>query len=151
VRHYLEQGGTLLLMRVGAEAFGTVEGREFLDALTGAAPAKKAAKPELTVRLARHPWLQHLDPKEDHPWVTSRLANPMRVGKGESLIGSSSGDLATLYRLPVGKGHLVYIGWEISEYLPAGKKPSTPAQERVFEEQVQVVTRIVEGFSKRSR
>lgn len=140
VRAFLEHGGTLLLMRVGLEVFGTPPGRDFLAGLTGASPGKATAPP--TVLRPAHPWIKHLNPNEAHPWVTSRLAVPLRVKKGETILGAADGQ-ATLYRLPVGRGQIIYMGWEMSEFLPAGKAPSTPEKERVFEEQVQILQKVV--------
>jgi hypothetical protein len=147
VQAYLEQGGTLLLMRVGSEVFGSLEGREFLGKLTNSAPGSKLSKVENKMRLQNHPWLKHLDEKEDHPWLNTRLAIPWRMNKGEALVGNETGDQATLYRLPVGKGQLIYLGWEISEYMPtnAPSKPPTVDQERIFEEQIGILERIVES------
>jgi hypothetical protein len=141
VRQYLERGGTLLQMRVGLEVFGTPAGRDFLTGLTGAAPGKAVAPPKIL--MPAHPWVKHLNPNEDHPWVASRLAAPLRVSKGETILGAADGGQATLWRLPIGKGQLIYLGWEIAESLPAGKAPSTPNRERVFEEQVQVLRNLV--------
>jgi len=55
------------------------------------------------------------------------------------LIGTGEGR-ALLYRLPVGKGQLIYLGWEIAASLPNGRKPSTVADEHMFEEQVGILT-----------
>jgi hypothetical protein len=141
VRKFLEDGGTLFLMRVGHEVFATQEGRHFLGSLTEAGAVGGTA--ELKLRQPDHPWVKHLDAKKEHPWITSRLAMPMRVEKGDTIIGSATGKQATLYRVPVGKGQLIYLGWEISEYLPHGRMPSTVDQERVFEEQVRILQNIV--------
>ena len=51
--------------------------------------------------------------------------------------------LATLCRIPVGKGALVYVGWEVSASIPGGRKASTPEMERVYEEQYRIMENIV--------
>ena len=87
--------------------------------------------------------LAHLKAKDDHPWITHRLVVPLRVGKGEVIVGNDKGSQAALYRLRVGKGQLIYVGWEISEFIPGGRLPSTVEKERVFEEQVEILQNIV--------
>lgn len=139
VRQFLEEGGTLLLMRVGNEVFATPNGRDFLYGLTGTSPLER--EPKIELRRPDHLWVKHLDAKEAHTWMAGRIALPMRTDKGENIIGSEKGS-ATLYRLPVGKGHLVYVGWELHDSLPAGKKPATVDQEKCFEEQVRVLLNI---------
>jgi hypothetical protein len=47
-----------------------------------------------------------------------------------------------LYRLPLGRGQLIYLGWQVAESMPHGRSPSTPEKERVFEEQVRVLMAI---------
>src|SRR5262249_47673063 len=69
-------------------------------------------------------------------------AVPLPTANGECVIGGPAGP-ALLYRLPVGKGQLVYVGWEIAASLPDGRKPSTPEQEQTFEEQVRILQNIV--------
>lgn len=145
LKKYLEEGGTLLLMRQGHEPFATQEGRHFLGTLTEAGAAGGMA--ELKVRLPEHPWVKHLDAKKEHPWLTSKLAIPLRVERGETIIGSATGKQATLYQVPVGKGRLIYLGWEIADSLPHGRLPATVEQERILEEQVEILRRIVTDFS----
>lgn len=141
VQRYLEQGGTLLLMRLGTQAFDSPHGRLALSQLTGdSAPQKDAG---LKLRMPEHPWLKHLDLKLDRSWIASRSAMPLLRNKGEALIGTDDGGAATLLRVPAGKGQLIYIGWEISDFLPHGRQASTPDDERNFEEQIQLLRNIV--------
>jgi parallel beta helix pectate lyase-like protein len=139
VRAFLEQGSTLLLMRGTTALFGAPEGREFLAALTGTCPPAREIR--LEIRQPDHPWVKHLQPSGPHPWVMARHAQPVRTGRGNVIIGDATGH-ATLYRVPVGKGALIYVGWEIAASLPEGRKPSTVEDERLFEEQMRIILQL---------
>jgi hypothetical protein len=141
VRQYLEGGGTLLLMRKGADVFASPEGRTALADLAGTCPPEK--KPELKLLRRDHPWVKHLRRDTPHPWVADRLALPLRTGKGERVIGSAAG-YATLHWVAVGRGQLIYLGWEISASLPALK--GTVEDERRFEDQTSILAAIVGGL-----
>jgi len=143
VREFLDNGGTLLLMLRGRHAFDTPAGEKALTSLVGDAPRRQEVS--LVLRDADHPWLRHLDPKLDHAWIAPRTASPMRAGKGEAIIGDADGRHATLLSVPVGKGRLIYLGWQITEFLPHGRQSSTVEAERLFEEQVQLLENILRG------
>jgi hypothetical protein len=140
VQSYLERGGTLLLTRGTLAAFGTPEGRDFLAELTAAPPVSRGN--DYRVLASDHPWLKHLDLALPHPWLASKNNVPISAGKGEILIGTEEGR-ALLYHLRVGKGQFIYIGWEIAASLPNGRKPSTVEDERIFEEQVEALKKLV--------
>jgi len=137
VKAFLEQGGALLLLRGGLEPFATPDGRDFLIDVTGAESITD--KSPLQLKLPEHPWVKHLDPKGERPWLAAPQAEPLRVRQGQIIIGSEKGRLATLYQQRVGKGQLIYLGWEIAASLPGGRLPSTPEKERVFEDQVRIL------------
>lgn len=139
VRQFLEGGGTLLLMRGTVDVFATPEGRKFLTDLTGAGTKTGGA---MKLLLPEHPFAKHLDPMQPHPWLESTSVAPVNTGRGEVILGNAAG-ATILYRLPVGKGQLVYVGWELADSIPNGRERSTVEAERVFEEQVQVLTEIV--------
>ena len=143
VRKYLEQGGTLLVMRSGLDPLATPAGREFLASLTGGNPKQTAVT--MRIRQADHPWVKHLDAKAEHPWLTSKNVAPLRIDQGNAIIGSADGSQALLYRLPVGKGQLIYVGWEIAESIPHGRLPSTPERERVFEDQIRILRNLADA------
>jgi hypothetical protein len=86
--------------------------------------------------------LKHLTAEPKPAWFQGKSASPIRASRGESLIGSPAGS-SVLYRVPVGKGQLIYVGWTIANSLPHGRKPSTVEEERGFEEQVQILLTIV--------
>lgn len=166
VRRYLEGGGALFLTQGTADVFATPEGREFLTGLVG----KTAPEPELKIEVLQpgHPWVKHFDPQlsqrvlpvppdpQEKPkapkkkgqlmglgYLNARAAIPFPANKGERIIGSRGGQ-ATLYRLRVGKGQLIYLGWEISAALPGARgKVSAVDQEKAFEEQMQLLFNIV--------
>jgi hypothetical protein len=140
LREYLAVGGTLLLMRERTDLFATPEGQQFLTEITGRGTTERA--PIYSLREPTHPWLKHLAAEPAPAWFQGKLASPIRASRGESLIGSPNGS-TVLYRVPVGKGQLIYIGWTISSSMPNGRKPSTIEQERAFEEQMQILLNVV--------
>lgn len=140
LRAFLEAGGTLLLMRGTTAAFRTPEGRRFLAELTAAPAVTRKGEGALRVLTPDHRWVQHLAAGADRGWLSR--SEPLSAGRGEIIIGDGSGR-ACLYRLPVGRGELVYVGWEIAHSLPHGRKPSTVEQEAAFEAQMEILQRIV--------
>src|SRR5262249_8174278 len=85
-------------------------------------------------------WVKNLPPGVPHPWITSdKTVTPIHSSLGESVIGTPSGH-SILYRLRVGKGEFIYIGWNLDRSIPGGRTPSTIERERGFEEQVQAPT-----------
>lgn len=144
VNRFLNDGGTLLLLRRGKRVFdGTPEGREMLASLTGRlAEVEKA--PKMTLVQPSHPWVKHLEANQSYPWLTWRPDNdntPLRVGKGDRIIASPGGT-CLLYRVPVGRGQLIYMGWQTADSIPNGRAASTVDAEKAFEEQVQIFANI---------
>jgi len=140
VRAFMEQGGTLLLGRGTTEIFATPHGQMFLRELTGDTPRLAAAPAQILI--PAHPWVAHLDAAAPHPWLVMKSAEPLRTTKGERILGTPQG-LTMLGRLPVGKGALVYFGWDVAASMPHGRKPSTVETERNYEEQQQILQRVV--------
>jgi hypothetical protein len=138
VRAFLEKGGTMVLLRGTSEMFATPEGEAFMNEIAGTGPRVKAAPAKLL--MPKHPWLAHLDPAAEHPWIA--VAQPLRASKGERILGTPDG-LATLCRIPVGQGALVYLGWEISASMPGGRKASTVEMERAYEDQYRILENAV--------
>jgi hypothetical protein len=141
-RRFLEQGGALWLRGRAKRLFDwTAEGRQFLQKLTGPAPP---AGDGSMVLLTDHPWLRHLRPGDPHPWLAVRPDRdmaPLRPSQGESIAGARHGP-TLLYRVAVGHGQLIYMGWQIHDSLPGGREPSIAA-EQIFDEQYQIVANIV--------
>jgi hypothetical protein len=144
VSRFLKEGGTLLLMRGNASLFASPEGRAFLEDLTGG--GDKVNADGFEIMQPRHAWLKHLEAGQTPAWVNLRNAQPLRASKGETIIGHPAG-LATLYRLPVGKGQLIYVGWDSSFSLPNGRQGSTVEQETVFEQQMQLLQNIIQSLA----
>lgn len=140
VRVFMEQGGTLVLLRATHEMFASEHGQAFLRELCGDTP-KLAASPS-QVLLPQHAWVKHLDLAQPHPWLAGKNAAPMRMMKGERILGSPAG-LTTLCRIAVGKGALVYLGWEIAESIPHGRLKATVEMERIYEEQYRVLEKVL--------
>ena len=53
---------------------------------------------------------------KEHVWLGRSAFAWILPGKGETIIGTPNGK-AALYRLPVGKGTLIYLGWNISRWI----------------------------------
>lgn len=143
VRAFLDRGGTLMLCRGNTSLFATDAGRAMLAELTG---SDQAARTKFELLLPRHPWINHLDAAEPPAWVNVQHLEPIRATRGQRIIGDR-GSLASLYRLPVGDGQLIYVGWNIAAALPHGRLPSTVEQEADFEQQMKVLTKIVQSIA----
>lgn len=143
VKTYLEDGGTLLFMLSAKDVFATPDGQKVLLEMVGVAPAAKKVAPR--VLEAGHPWLQHLG-KEPPAWLANAQVNgehALRANRGERILGTAEGQ-TTLYRVRVGKGQLIYVGWEIANSLPATRaKAATLAEEKAFEDQMGILFNVV--------
>ncbi|MDA1017849.1 MAG: right-handed parallel beta-helix repeat-containing protein [Planctomycetota bacterium] len=143
IRKFLANGGTLLLLRGNHAVFRDPQGSRFLAQLTGGSTRKAEG---FRILNSDHAWLKHLSPKQKATWVTPKHAEAMRVSKGELIIGNEAG-LSALYRVRVGRGQLIYVGWDISASLPAGRSTSTVEQEAAYESQMGVLLNIVESLT----
>jgi hypothetical protein len=148
VEEFLNEGGTLLLLRGNSALFNNPEGREFLTRIIGPAPSTKPGSMKLLD--PRHAWLAHLDASAEHPWLAAKSVVPLRSGRGECLIGDGRGH-SLLHRIAVGKGKLIYVGWEIAASLPAGRKSATVEDERIFEDQMQVLLGLIGSLKQPTR
>lgn len=166
VKRFLESGGTLLLTRAMTDIFATPEGRTVLAEWTGT--GKQEASPKLQILQPDHPWVKHVNPKHyqaslpvppdplakdpkspnppaqtiDQGILDIRRTVAVKTNKGERIIGTPGG-LATLYRVKIGKGQMIYVGWDIASSLPSGRQPSTVADEKRFEEQMLILSKIL--------
>lgn len=147
VRKFLNSGGTLWLMRGNSWVFRDPEGQRFLAEITGSSVRRKEG---FRVLAPKHRWLRHLKNPLKATWVSPGHAEAIRASEGELVIGNEAG-LTTLYRVDVGKGQLIYVGWEISASLPHGRKPSTVRMETTYEEQMKVLENIVESLTVAQR
>lgn len=144
VKAFLEKGGTLLLGRGGAALFGTQEGQVFLQEIMGTAPKlARGVKEELSIVKRDHAWVKHLAREQPHKWINECAAITIAAGKAERIIATPSG-YASLARAAVGKGQIIYVGWDICRAMPEGRRPSSVEAETVFDEQVRVVTAILD-------
>jgi hypothetical protein len=148
LRRWLDDGGTLLLMRERTDVFRTNAGRAFLAELVGEG-GREPVK-ELTILRPDDPWVRHIDAGRNAdnefvpvlPWLEVKRHSPLRTSRGEAVIGTANG-AATLYRVPVGRGQLIYVGWSPAAFLPNGRVKTTVEQERLFAEQMRILTNIV--------
>lgn len=176
VKKFMEEGGTLLLSRGALDLFASPEGEEFLFDLVGtAAPETRL---DLEILLPEHPWIKQLDPNlarrmvkapadltaplaetdlADPPqeithvipqaYLDPNIVVPLYAARGHRLIGSRRGATA-LYRQDVGKGRFIYLGWQIYDFLSPGRSPSTVEQEKLFEQQVQILFHMADEVYK---
>jgi len=146
VKAFLEKGGTLLLTRGNAALFSSPEGQLFLQETMGTAPkVSKDVRNDVTIVRKDHPWVRHLDPNRARPWLNENASGRLPAGKAERILGTPSGH-AILARAPLGKGQIIYIGWDIARSLPEGRRPSTAEDERTYDEQARILTAIFDGL-----
>lgn len=140
VRQYLEDGGTLWLFRERFDLFGSERGRQLLNEISG--PPQRDGAKELAILLPQHRWVAHLAHTDTDLTLLAKGSGTMSLPKGEVLIGATAGQ-AILGRVQVGKGQIIYVGWSIAASLPHGRVPPTVADERRFDNQMQIITNIV--------
>ncbi len=147
VRQYLENGGKLVLMRGNTALFSSQHGIEFLSKLIG---GSRGTSEGFEILKPKHAWLANLDRKQIPAWVNARPMQPVRASKGEIIIGSRAG-FATLYRVGVGEGELIYFGWDVSASMPHGRSISTVEQETAYEQQMQILSNVIESISANAK
>ncbi|MBI4026704.1 MAG: hypothetical protein HY360_17100 [Verrucomicrobia bacterium] len=153
---FLRAGGTLLLSHDLLAVFGSHEGTDFLGGFTGESvrPGEGMVKKEFTdakILKPSHPWVKHLDPKEARSWL-GKLAwvCPLPVTTGENIIGDSNGQ-SLLWRIQVGKGQLVYVGWQMGTFLPKGRGPvPSVEQEKAWEENYKILESILSNIPEKA-
>ena len=115
------------------------EGRKFFQSMAGKGPQR--TKPKYRI-LQSHKWIDHLDAA----WIAKSGASSITTSDEFNLIGDTAAKRSILARVPVGRGLLVYMGWETSRYLPKGRLRSTVEMETAYERQYRVLERIVEDL-----
>jgi hypothetical protein len=144
VRRYLEQGGKLLIGReLPRFLFPGQTGRQFLESITGTGPER--TKPTYRILQPDHAWIDHL---ADDGWIARSGAAALTAETKTIIIGDPQAKRSILARIPVGKGMLVYVGWDIARFLPSGRQPSTPELESDYEDQYQIYQKIVADLSR---
>jgi hypothetical protein len=142
VRRYVEEGGTLWLLRRGKRVFDwSKEGQQLLQEWTGQQPRIKDGVMSLTA--PQHPWVRHLSADTSHPWLAAKLDGdlvPLRPTTGERIISAPAGT-TNLYRVGIGKGQLIYTGWQVAASLPLA---GTVEEESRFEEQVRILANVID-------
>lgn len=140
VRAFLDQGGVVLLLRGTGEMFSSPHGQAFLKELCGNPPRPPAAPAQ--VLIPKHPWIAHLDSATVPSWITTKATAPLWITNGERVFGTAEG-LTLLGRVPVGRGAIVYVGWDVAASMPGGRGASTPEMEREYEDQYLILEKIV--------
>lgn len=148
VEKYLKQGGRLVLMRGNTALFGTPKGRDFLLELTGTSRATRDHA--LQMLHPDHPWLKHLDPASPPAWINGRQMNPIRVSRGQPILGHQAG-IASLFSTECGRGQLIYFGWDVSASMPHGRSTSTVEQELEYEQQFRVLASMLRSIGASSQ
>lgn len=145
VKQFLQNGGTLILMRGQLDLFATPEGKAVLAELTGG--AARETMPVAKVQLPRHAWVKHLQSPGAPTWL-ERGFSSLGVSQGECILGTAAGN-AALARAPVGRGQIIHIGWTLSSSLPSGRAASTPEKEDKYEQQMQILLNIAAELAGR--
>lgn len=144
VKAFVEKGGTLLLTRGQGSLFSGPEGQAFLQATMGTAPKlARGAKESFSIVKRDHPWVKHLSPEQPHKWVNESAAIGIPASKAERIISTPSG-YASLARVAVGKGQIIYVGWDVCRSMPEGRRPSSVEDETIFDEQMRMVTAMLD-------
>jgi len=139
VHKYLQDGGTLLIGReLLRQVFPGDGGRRFVESLLGTAPRSRDS--ELRILKPDHPWLSHV---KESAWIANAGASPIPLSRSANLIGDPETSRSILADVPVGRGRVIYVGWDLSRFLPHGRRPSTPEQESDYEVQYRIYERIV--------
>lgn len=143
---YLKAGGSLVVVVQGKLVFGSPEAQVYLQGLTGISPVKKGAVPKFEVLAPTHPWVKHIDPKAKHPWQREKYPGEwvLRTGAtaGERIVGTPDG-MTLLARVPVGKGQLIYMGYDVHDLLPYTRdKDPTVEGEKLFDAHMKVLFNI---------
>lgn len=138
LRKYLEDGGTLLLMRQRNDLFAGPHGQQFLRDIVGVGTREE--EPVYAVQKPSQAWVKHLPDKQPE-WLKKAGPTPLRTSQGEVLVGSPRGS-AVLYRAKVGKGQLIYFGWSPAQLLPSGRAPGGPEDEDSYDQSMQVLLNI---------
>ena len=87
-----------------------------------------------------HPWINHIGNSSwNHPGGTSAIV----LSKGKNLIGDPKTQRSILADIPIGKGRLIYIGWDIAKSLPNGRLKSTMEQEEEYLRQYKIYEKLV--------
>jgi len=146
VRNYLESGGKMF---IGRELFRYLfpgdEGQRFVSSLLGPRPV--GDRIAFRILHPNHPWLRHLD---DNEWVNHPSMSPVGVSKGQNLIGETETSRSVLASIPVGRGQLIYCGWNLSRWQPSGRAESSLEQESAYDDQYRIYEEIVSDLLKES-
>ncbi len=148
LRQWLEAGGTLLLMRSSHDIFGSDAGRVFQTELTGV-PRTTRVTGALVPKLLQpnHEWLKTVVRSGIPSWLNVPAAAPLLTRQGTNVIGDERGR-SILCEIPVGRGRVIYVGWDISRALPQGRLKTTAGQETIYEEQYRLLESIVRTVAK---
>src|SRR5262249_31611381 len=126
------------------DVWRTPHGKKYLADITGQASAGKNGPPR--VLLPEHPWLKHLDAKAGPVWLEKMQKQAdwaVAANQGERILGTPEGS-TLLYRQRAGQGHLIYLGGDLSDALPAVKGAVPPvAAEQMYAEQMSILSALV--------
>jgi hypothetical protein len=140
VDEYLRNGGILVLMRDRLDVFSAIEGKLWLgDNLKLVKNSKNAGYEILE---PKHPWLAHLKSDSPPAWLQGPHPLPLSAEAGERLIGAGKTQ-AILYRQPIGKGALIYIGFSPAAGLPDGRAKETVEREEAYLQQYEILKRVL--------
>lgn len=138
LKAYCTAGGTLVLGRGNSALFTQTAGREWWIEVSGGGRLER--DPVVELKQPQHDWLKHLARDVERPWLATKSHVLLPAVKGESLIGSRGG--SSLWRVRLGAGQVIYLGWDVASSLPNGRLKSAVEQEDRLEEQVAIIEQI---------
>ena len=137
VHHFLRAGGKILMGReLPRFLFPGDDGRKFLQSITGTGLPR--ARPTHSL-LKQHAWTSGL---QSDIWIP-KSAVSITAKPEFNLIGDLKLNRSILARVPDEDGLLIYLGWNLSKFLPSGRKPSTIEMEANYARQCELMENIV--------
>lgn len=131
VRHFLENGGFLIINNIAITGLATAENKadlsEAADWLGAESYRSKKIQAEILER--NHPALRHLD-RNDYAWLESERALS-RLTSGRNLIGQGEESILMVHRF--GKGGVLFLFPDIPELLADRDSPDVTALLKILE------------------
>lgn len=140
VEDYVSAGGILLLMRDRLDLFASPEAKFWLGEKLKLVKNAKAAG--YTVLEPKHPWLAHFEGSAEPAWLQAASNLPLSAEAGERLIGSGKTQ-SLLHRQSIGKGAIIYVGFNPAAALPGGRAKETVEREADYEAQYKILAAIL--------
>ena len=139
---WLRGGGVLVLTRGNArQVFSEAAAVEFIGAPKDREGRTRAPFAPALV-LPDHAWVKPLASGTMPAWTEMKNATPIAMSCGENIVGDANGR-TILARVPVEKGAILYLGWNVADAMPGGRKASTVEMETAYEAQYGIMQRLL--------